>query len=465
MCTANGESESPSAPTHAGQAVDLTFQQQGWWNLFHSAGLNKLDIVFGLHLTGSLDATALRASIQELISRHESLRTILVFDDEGPTHQVAVSGNHNIEVTNVDTAPDNVRETMRKIISEFANRDLDLAKGPLFDARIVTFSNTDHLFVWGINHFIADGHSLNLMSRELWLLYRAFIRGRPSPLAPLPTGFSDYEKWQKRIYRDWYPKHSAYWKARLAGATGIHWPAARQPQCGESRCTILLVPITFSTKASDGLRALAELTRTPLSLVATALYVAVVSRWCNQPDLVVETTFNGRDRLELRNIVGFLAHFLYLRLEHIGEKSVADLLRQVRQEYLRTLSHKDFGGVVIETPELLSGTYFQWLSWAPDGISGIPTHSESAEVGLKGEVIPVEQPDIPGDNSSVRVSATLWNSSEGIRGKIYYRSDLFSRGDVERFLLGLEATAAGFVESSLHSRVKDLTVIAEHSAS
>src|SRR5262249_32077379 len=162
-------------------------------------------IVFAIRLTGALNTGALSASVRALIQRHPSLRTVLLIAESRPTKQLILSSDHEIEIRHVGTQRDGL-EAARRAVTDFGNIRIDLANGPLFTAEIVTFSEMDHVFVWGANHFIVDGYSMYLMSRELWLLYREFIRGRSSSLAPLSVTMPDYQIWQDHISRDWHQK-------------------------------------------------------------------------------------------------------------------------------------------------------------------------------------------------------------------------------------------------------------------
>jgi hypothetical protein len=302
----------------------------------------------------------------------------------------------------------------------------------------------DYLFVWGANHLIADGHSLNIMFREIWLVYGELIRGRPSPSQQLSANFSDYQMWQRASHRTWLEKHRSYWRHRLDGAVGIRWPGNKCCRAG-AHGAIKPAAISLSSGLSRGLRCLAQQAKTMLSLCVMTVYVAVVARCCNQNDFVFATTSNGRDRLQQLHIVGFLAHFMYLRMQLNGDETFAELLELVVEEYRRTLINKDFGGLVSETPELLSGTYFQWLSWGIEKVSGSPTPAESNLIELTGEQFPFERVMTGGENSII--STLLWNTNEGISGVVYFREDVFPTETIEQFVQEFRATAERFVEN------------------
>lgn len=422
----------------------FTFQQHAWRKRYQSADhLSRLDDVFAVRLTGRLKADLLSRSFEELIGRHELLRARIVLEDHFSRQIVDELGDYELSVIRVDDVPENGTEMVRSIFEELAHRRCKLVVGPLFDAKLLKCSEQDHVLVWGINHFISDGYSLNVMFRELWLLYREHLGGRPSPLRKLPAQFSDYHGWQRDMYRVWQLKHQSYWEHHLAGAAGVRWPTDR---CGLGvrREGLTQVPMSFSDVLSNGLRTLTQRAQTLLPLGVMAVYVAVIRHWCDQEDFVLANLLNGRDRPEHRYIVGFLAHLTYFRMQLTGEETFIDLLDNVTQEYCRTLFRKDFGGLVTEVPDL-SGTYFQWLSWGTEGVCGIPTPEEAKKIDIIAELLPFEQTVCVPDN--FRFSVTLWNTGEGIRGTALCSAELFTEDTLKRFERDMRTAAVRFVEN------------------
>ncbi len=201
--------------------------------------------------------------------------------------------------------------------------------------------------------------------------------------------------------------------------------------------------MSFSPVLSTALRALAQRMRTLLSLGVMTVYIATLAPWCEQRELVVQTTVNGRDRRNHSLVVGFLAHFTYLRVQITGNETFVDLLKQVTQEYRRAVSQNDFGQTVSEIPSLAAGTYFQWRSWGTDGIAGVPAETEAAKIGLTGELLPsMREVHIPSD---FNMGTTLWNTSDVIRGTMTCRAGLYSNGTLERLARALRTTAERFV--------------------
>src|SRR5262249_41815134 len=152
------------------------------------------------------------------------------------------------------------------------NQQCDLAVGPLFDARLLRLGEQDHVLMWAIHHIIADGFSLGLMFRELWLIYAELSRGRASDSRKVPCQYSDYATWQRDPTRS--RVNDRYWSARLNSAHGIRWPAATFT--ADEGSSFQYVPIALGRDASERLRKLAAEAGTTLGMTALATYAAAL---------------------------------------------------------------------------------------------------------------------------------------------------------------------------------------------
>jgi hypothetical protein len=437
--------EDTGPPTTAsrrdGRIIPLTIQQRCRQSRFRpESRLNRLDTAFAIRLGGPLNAELLRKSLQEIVARHEVLRARVLLNGQASRQIIDAPGEFELEIL----YPDAEVGSARRIVEELSMRKCDLAFGPLFTAKLLRFAEQDHVLFWAANHLVFDGYSLNLMFRELWLLYREFIRGRPTPFQAPPASFSRYQAWQADIHRAWMQKHPSYWEHRLAGAAAIQLPTDKWAN-GASTNQLTEIAISFSSTLSIRLHAFAQRARTTLSLVMMSLYVAVIARWSEQQDFVFNTTVSGRDHREHRQLVGFLAHAIYLRIQLSGHETVVDLLNRVTDEYCRSSACKDFGNIFIDTPELTAGTIFQWLSWGVEGTSGLPTRAESTDIGIKSELFPFQA--VPHVSNDFKFSTMLWNNSQGIRGMVTARAEFFSTETLERFVDELRTTAELFVRT------------------
>ncbi|MGH8771532.1 MAG: amino acid adenylation domain-containing protein, partial [Burkholderiales bacterium] len=207
-----------------GDHAPLSFAQQRLWFLDQfeptSAAYN---MPVALRLTGALNVSALRASLSEIVRRHEALRTTFATADDDPAQ--VIHQPHEIDLPVIDLSHltiDMRQAEARRLASVEAKRPFSLFSGPLFRARLIKLDDHQHLLALAVHHIVSDGWSMSILSRELSALYRAYIDGKPSPLAELSIQYADYAIWQ----RGWFEERElqqqlAYWKKQLDSAPAM----------------------------------------------------------------------------------------------------------------------------------------------------------------------------------------------------------------------------------------------------
>jgi Condensation domain len=346
-------------------------------------------------------------------------------------------------------SPSEQTERVRGAAREAAHEGCDMARGPLFDLRLLELSEGEHVFILSAHHIIADAFAFTLVLREIWLMYREFCRERPSPLRYPATQYADYVAWQGRTLTSMSARIELYWRERLAGATGIRWPIdlceAGVPKSGPYEH----VPISFGRKLSARLRELATATGTTLAMCVLAVYVAYLSRWCRQEEFVLAMSVTGRDRPELERMAGYCAYALFLRVQVQGE-TLLSLIRNVSEEFQRALAHGDFGRAVAGNPESHSAALFQWASWPLDEPGRIV-----ADLGLQTQWLPMDiETDKEDGFSQYDLQLALWEADEAIGGWVHCRAAALSA--VQGLVLALPAAAEELTENAhrpLRSRV------------
>ncbi len=191
-----------SIPKRTGQApAPLSFAQQRLWFLDQLLpGLSAYNIAGTLRLDGALDLAALARSLDEIVRRHEALRTTIQAVDGQAVQVVAQRLSISLPMVDLTGLSADERESIAlALATEEANLPFDLATGPLVRTRLLRLGVRAHVLVLTVHHIAADGWSLDVLQRELASLYSAYVAGRPSPLPELPLQYSDYAVWQ----RDW----------------------------------------------------------------------------------------------------------------------------------------------------------------------------------------------------------------------------------------------------------------------
>ena len=413
-----------------GQWQPLTFQQRYYLYLQQEGdGLNLLDGAAAFFLSGSLDVGALRRSIEDLIARHDSLRTRISIVDGAPRVRIIEPREYSLEVMHLPALPEDGsagKENARHVAERLASKACQLQGGALFEAKLLRVTESEHVLLFGIHHLISDYLTRVFLLREIWILYGGILEGGGSPFAEPPPQFLSYHAWQIETYKSWLKEHESHWIHHLAGAAGIRWSKGKNEY--QSGCSpVAQAAMSLSADVTVRLRSLAKRTNTLLSIVILAIYVALVARLCGQMDFVLATNTTGRDRIEFQHIAGFLAHPLYLRIRLTGHESFVDLLLVVSREYYRALLRKDFGGIVMDTPELSSATLFQWIPTFDEVKNGVPVEAEPSKINIKVEALSIAPAAFLDVWLTKRLNLMLLFRAENetITGTALYRPDVF----------------------------------------
>lgn len=351
----------PLRPRPTGRLVPLTAMQLRMLSYAHKRKTFSMRMVAAsLRIAGPLDAQLLRSSIDAVVARHETLRTRIVSADGVMRQAIDTSSKCSFKIVDlIGESSEYVERKATEYAQEFIERRVDPAVGPLFEALLLKLFAYEHVLILALDHLVSDGVSYMVLKKEIWALYGQFAHGQPASLPELPVQFSDYAVWQEQTLTARRSKHEAYWREHLTGVRGIqHLREAAQP-------AVVDLQFPFAEVASDQLRDVARRERTLPVLVLLTAYIAAISNWCNQNDVVVAVVSHGRlGRPELRSMIGLLVTHLYLRVEIRNEDTFRDLLGRIKIELNAAYSHQDFDPV----PDILPEHFVALtLNWVPTG--------------------------------------------------------------------------------------------------
>ena len=189
----------PIEPVPRTAPLPLSFAQQRLWFLNRLEPNNAAyNIPHSVRLKGSLQPEVLGRSLNEIVRRHESLRTSFQVINDQPVQVIAAQVQVPLILRDLTTLPEaNREEEARQLARDEAQRPFDLTVAPLMRATLLRLADDDHVLLLNTHHSASDGWSLSLFSRELASLYEAFASNLPSPLAELPIQYADYAVWQR----------------------------------------------------------------------------------------------------------------------------------------------------------------------------------------------------------------------------------------------------------------------------
>ncbi|HXM36910.1 MAG TPA: amino acid adenylation domain-containing protein [Pyrinomonadaceae bacterium] len=326
------------------QAPQLSFAQQRLWFLDQlMPGSAVFNVPLSVRLTGQIDLSALERSINEIVRRHDALRTTFAIVDGQPVPVIAPLLSVDLPVADLRSSPESERETnAHTLLSKEAATPFDLAQGPLIRTVLLRLDESRHHFLVVMHHIVSDGWSLVLFFEELATLYAAFSRGDASPLTELSIQYIDYAAWQREWLRgEVLQKQLSYWKEQLGGdlpvldlPTDRRRPAL-QTFSGAREWLVLSDDLTASV-VSLGQREGATLFMTLLAAFKVLLY-----RYTGQEDIIVGSPIANRPQTETESLIGFFLNNLALRTELSGNLNFREVLARVGKTALQAYEHQD----------------------------------------------------------------------------------------------------------------------------
>lgn len=333
----------PIVPVGRDGPVPASFAQQRLWFLDQLApGTPLYNIPMAVRLEGALDVPALGRAFNEVVRRHEILRTTLATSGGVPWQVVAPDLSLTIAVEDFSGMPEEGREAeVLRRVEEITQRPFDLARGPLVRVGLIRLGDRDHIVHVTMHHIVSDGWSMGVLIREVAALYEAFHAGQPSPLPEPALQYADYAAWQREWLRgDVLDRQLDYWKGQLAGVPALELPTDRPrpavaTHAGARRNLELPRPLLAE------LQAIGRREGTTLFMTLLAAFEVLIHRYSGQDDFAVGTPIAGRTRSEVEDLIGFFINTLVLRADLKGDPTFRDLLRRVRQASLGAYAHQD----------------------------------------------------------------------------------------------------------------------------
>jgi amino acid adenylation domain-containing protein len=426
------------------EAMPLSFAQQRLWFFERlRPGTPVFNIIVAFRLRGRLDVPILSRAFDEVVRRHETLRTTFPDRRGLPVQVVGEPYPLPMPVVDLRALPEAAREaeTMRRIAAE-GYRPFDLGRGPLLRVLLLRLGPEEHAVPFTVHHIVSDAWSSGVLTREIAALYRAFSAGEPPLLPELPVQYADFAVWQHRwLAGEALAAQTEWWRRRLERAPALLALPADRPRPERPSYRGVTRPVELPRRLGDDLQEIGRRHGATLFMTVLAAFQVLLRHYTGQNDLVVGTDVANRNRLETEGLIGFFINQLVLRTDLSGDPSFPELLARVREVTLGAYAHQDtpFEHLVdaLKVPRTLAhAPLFQvkfFLENTPPGDLDLP--------GLTLSPIEFET-----DVAKLDLTLALWQRANGLSGWINYSTDLFDGPRIER-LLGhfralLEAVAA-----------------------
>jgi hypothetical protein len=413
-------------PRPVGGRFPLSFLQEELWFLHQldpdSAAYNAPSV---RRLLGPLDRPALRRALDGLVARHESLRTRFPTVAGRPVQ--VVDPPSPMVVTEVTAIGDKRGDFLADQLRRANEKPFDFVRGPLIRASIVQVGAGEHLLHLGMHHIITDAWSDGILWRDLAVLYEAARTSTAPALPRLPIGCVEFACWQReRLTGAQLDRLSKYWRETLAGVPQLALPVSRSTGGSVSRGGRR--PVEFDLSTGGHLRTLARSEQVTLFMIHLAAFAVLIHGYSGQDDFPIGTVIAGREQPDLRNVAGFLANTLVLRIRIDTSAPFLRVLKDVRQVVLGAFAHQEMPFrklVEMLRPSRHSdrNPLFQ-VMFGYDPAQEDPADTYGSELAWKKVRI-----DLP--TAKFHLSVSVGERSGRFVGVIGYRSDRFDGSVIE----------------------------------
>ncbi|MBD2690473.1 non-ribosomal peptide synthetase [Anabaena catenula] len=438
--------------------LPLSFAQARLWLLEQ---LNPESDIYNMpaavRFVGELNVEVLEESINEIICRHEVLRTIFTSVDGQPLQVITPNVQLQIPVVDLRELPKAQQEAEIEHLSikEF-QLAFDFTQAPLLRCTLLQLGEQEHILLFTIHHIVFDGWSQGVLISEIAALYSGFVVGKPSPLPALPIQYADFAVWQRQYLQgERRETLLIYWKQQLANLPVLQLPTTRpraEVKTNRGASHTFLIPVTISQQ----LKQLSQQENVTLFMTLLASFKILLQRYTNQDDIVVGTDVANRNQAEIEQLIGFFINLLVLRTDLTGNPTFIELLQRVRTQTLSAYSHQDlpFEELVreLQPDRHLSNTVplFQVLfvlQNTPNSALELP--------GLKLNLLELEE-----RNARFDLAIFLTETEQGLEGKWQYNADLFAPNTITK-LTNHWQTLINRIVIQPQSRINTLEIFTE----
>ncbi|WP_347272348.1 amino acid adenylation domain-containing protein, partial [Leptolyngbya sp. FACHB-36] len=455
----------PIQPVTRDRVSPVSFAQQRLWFLQQIAPHNPFyNVPAAIRLSGQLNPVVLEQSFNEIVRRHEALRTTFTTLDGQPVQVIAPSLTLSVPIVDLRSVPEPERETMAQhVATEEARRPFDLTTDAPLRVKLLKLHDTEHTLLLTLHHIVADGWSLGVLIRELGVLYTALLRGQSAVLPDLPIQYADFAHWQRTwLQGDVLQAQLDYWRSRLQDLPLLNLPTDR-PHPPVQTYRGATQPIQLSPELTNALETLSQRSGVSLYMTLLAAFQTLLYRYTGQDDIAIGSPIANRHRREVEDLIGFFVNSLVLRTDLSGNPSFLELLSRVRDVALGAYAHQDLP--------------FEKLVEDLDPERNL-SRNPLFQVGFalqNAPMQPLELPDLTLQPMSFDPGTTrfdlevhlwershgltrVWQSHDGLSGFVSYSTDLFDRATVARLIGQFQTLLEGIVAKP-EARLAELPIL------
>ena len=413
-------------------AIPASFAQQRLWFLDQLVPGNPFYNIFSSLPLKLVKVTTLEKALNEIVKRHETLRTTFAVNDGQPVQIIAEDVHLTIPVIDLSSYPETqIQSEIQRLADEEARRPFNLERGPLVRATLLRYTDSDYVLLLTMHHIISDGWSIGLLFQELTSLYQSCLVGQPSQLQELPIQYADFALWQRNwLSGDVLDRQIEYWSKQLNDVPVLQL-ATDRPRPALMSYKGARLPVSLPPELVEQIRALSQREGVTLFMTLLAAFQVLLYRYTGQEDIAVGSPIAGRNRAEIEGLIGFFVNTLVMRTDLSGDPPFNDLLHRVHEVATGAYAHQDLPfemlvEQVLPERDLGRNPLFQVIFQ----LLNAPTIQQSSSVeAVSTEMMPA---DVHSGTAKFDLEFSLFENAQALVGHFEYSTDLFDVTTIER---------------------------------
>jgi amino acid adenylation domain-containing protein len=381
-----------------------------------------------VRLQGKLNVAALEQSFNEIIRRHEILRTSFATVDGEPTQVIASSLKLNLPIIDLQELPKTEQKNkIEQLIAEEALEVFDLTKLPLFRLKLLRITEEEHILIFILHHIIFDRWSVEVLLREITALYESLTTENPLFLPDLPIQYADFATWQRQyLQKEVLENHLNYWKQQLGGKSMLPFPTD-YPRSELTSDRGAVYDFALPKDLSNAIQTFCQREGATLFMTLFAAFNTVLCAYTGQQDIAIGSPVANRNCVDVEQLIGFFVNTLVLRTSLSGNPSFRELLARVREVVLNAYTHQELPyeklveALSLNRKQSELSLFQVWF-----------TLENASHQEIKLSEISFNEVEVYSDQARYDLRLDFLETDEGLQGSLEYKTDSFEGATIER---------------------------------
>lgn len=445
-------------PVSRAENLPLSFAQRRLWFVDQmTSGSPEYNIFWAIRIKGLLNLSALKQSFNEIVQRHEVLRTNFKTLEGQPLQEIAP--NLQLELPVMDWRQLSQSEweaQLARIADVEANIPFNLGKDPLLRIILVHLNEAEYVALLTMHHIVSDAWSIGILTREVTQLYEAFSTGKPSRLPVLPIQYADFAAWQRQwLQGEILNKQLLYWKKQLGSNPPVLQLPTDRPRPKIKSFRGSKQSFSIPMEIAKELKKLSHEEEVTLFMTLLSAFKTLLYRYTSQEDILIGSPIANRNQKQTESLIGFFVNTLVLRSNLSGNPTFRDLLSRVKKVALSAYEHQDLPfEKLVEELQLERDLSYNPLFEVMFVLQNAPIEDlKLADLTFNF----VQQENL---TAKFDLILSIYEDDSELRGVFEYNTDLFDESTIHRMTEHFATLLSGIVNNPLQ-KISELPLLTE----